>query len=234
MLKKRLQSRNGLGSCKKYFKNYIIFQEFDAKEKTLQEQNTVLKKQFEDFKRKMSRREEDLKRKCDMLIEQNKKAQASNTADFEHYQARIRTLEAEIIKNQAAPAAEGPPPNLEEIASLKALIQKKNAEIVFLKDTVRLECEERISLIAKLAVVAQNGTIKIQEPSKIQEPTKIPKSLSCTLPSTPIPPKADPSSRESSTSVSGRKTFETMMHEAAIKKEKKLAKSSSRRKLFGI
>lgn len=181
---------------------------------------------MEDFKRQMTRREDDWKKKCDMLIEQNKKAQDSNTADFEHYQTRIRTLEAEIIKNQAAPAAEGPLPNLKEISDLKAVIEKRNAEILFLKDTVRLECEERISLIAKLAVLTQNGTIPIQK-----LPT-IPKSVSCTLPTAPISQNAD--SRESSTSVPSRKTFESMMHEATIKKEKKLAKSSSRKKFFGI
>jgi len=175
----------------------------------------------------MASREDDLKRKCDLLIEQHKKAQASNTADFEHYQTRIRTLEAEIIKNQAAPAADGPPPNLKEIADLKAVIEKRNAEIVFLKDTVRLECEERISLIAKLAVVTQNGTVPIQEPPKIS------KSASCTLPTAPVPKNAE-QTKESSTLVSGRKTFEMMMHDAAMKKGKKLAKSSSRKKLYGI
>ena len=176
----------------------------------------------------MASKEDGWRKQCDMLIEQNKKAQASNTADFEHYQARIRTLEAEIIQNQVAPAAEGPPPNLKEIADLKAVIEKRNAEIVFLKDTVRLECEERISLIAKLAVVTQNGSVPI-----LEQP-KMPKSASCTLPAAPLAQNAEQTSRESSTSVSGRKTFEMMMHEAAMKKGKKLAKSSSRKKLYGI
>jgi Na+-translocating ferredoxin:NAD+ oxidoreductase RNF subunit RnfB len=187
-----------------------------------------LKRKYEDFKRQMTSKEDGWKRKCDMLIEQNKIAQASNTADFEHYQTRIRTLEAEIIKNQVAPAADGPPPNIKQIADLKAVIEKRNAEIVFLKDTVRLECEERISLIAKLAVVTQNGSVPILEAPKIA------KSVSCSLPAAPLTQDAEEASSKSSTSVTGRKTFEMMMHEAAIKKEKKLAKSSSRKKLYGI
>ena len=180
------------------------------------------------MKKQLVHKEVDWKNKCDILVEQNKKAQDSNTADFEHYQSRIRSLEAEIIKNQAAPAADGPSPSLEEISDLKNIIEKRNAEIVFLKDTVRLECEERIGLIAKLAILTKNGTIPIQEPASISN------NIPLQAPQEPTTQNVASSESKNSSASSGRKNFEAMMYEAAMKKEKKLAQSSSRKKLYGI
>jgi hypothetical protein len=136
------------------------------------------------------------------------------------------------------------------------LIAKRNAEIKFLKDTVRLECEERIQLVAKLAVLSQGANDQIskapiksssqlEKSSKVHRSATLPSLASNTKPpSSPNlelkrvihskTPQPNPSSRQSSAPDEIKRSFELRMQEAAAKKEKKLAKSSSRMKLSGI
>ena len=207
-------------------------EEFDAKERTLVDKVTQVNSLFEETKRQLASKEAAWQAKCNLLAEQNKKTQASNAADFEHYQARVRTLEEEVtlLKHQA-PAAEKSVSECDpSLLEMKATIAKRNAEISFLKDTVRLECEERIQLIAKLAVYTQNGTMvpaavlaspMPRRPASVNELPRGNQALDSHL----------SNSRESSAPL--KKSFESMMHDSAAKKEKKLAKSSSRKKLYG-
>ena len=185
-------------------------EEFSTQEVKFKEDLNQATNQFEEAKRHQVTQETAWQMKCNLLIEQNKKTQvgsplgftlkmiklkqilkASNSADFEHYQARIRGLEEEItvLKHQAAPAAEAP--NLfssEEVEELKSLLAKKTAEVSFLKDTVRLECEERIQLVTQLASLTKNrGSSGIRGRGSLAS-TSTPnvKALSAS----PIPPKA--------------------------------------------
>ena len=137
------------------------------------------------------------------------------------------------------------------------MIAKRNAEIKFLKDTVRLECEERIQLVAKLAVLSQGvndqiskapikSSFQLEKSSKVHRSATLPSLASNTKPpSSPNlellkrvihskTPQPNQSSRQSSAPDEIKRSFELRMQEAAAKKEKKLAKSSSRMKLSGI
>ncbi len=161
--------------------------------------------------------------------------QASNAADFEHYQARIRSLEEEItaMKHQAAPAAEetsGAMVSSEELDQLRAQLSKTTAEVLFLKDTVRLECEERIQLVTQLASLTKSGpAISASSPNL--------KALSRGSPLPPKAPSASPANPQPgsenlpSSPASQQRAFEERMLAATAKKERKLARSSSLKKL---
>ncbi|KAJ3041907.1 hypothetical protein HDV00_008416 [Rhizophlyctis rosea] len=77
--------------------------------------------------------EEEWGRKYAMLNEQLKKMKGSTEADYAHYQSQIRSLEEQLAKASAAPPPSTPP------SEHVALVAKKDAEIKFLKETIRLE-----------------------------------------------------------------------------------------------
>ncbi|KAJ3290773.1 hypothetical protein HK104_006535, partial [Borealophlyctis nickersoniae] len=106
--------------------------------------------------------EEEWGRKYAVLNEQLKKLKASNAADFDHYQTRIRSLEEQLATASASASTVSPQqqqPDPAILTDLTARLAKRDAEIQFLKNTVRLECEERMELIAELANY-KNGRIR--------------------------------------------------------------------------
>jgi hypothetical protein len=50
----------------------------------------------------------------------------------------------------------------ERISRLQNLLQKRDGEIAFLKDTVRVECEERMGLVAALTKLQRESSIKTE------------------------------------------------------------------------
>ena len=84
------------------------------------------------------------------------------------------------------------------------LLAQREAEIAFLKDTIRIECEERMGLVAKVAQLQkQSEHIRVPSPS--------PKAK------TPVP-------KEESLLNTKEKALYNLFQQAQLKKEKKLAK----------
>lgn len=189
-------------------------EEFTIKEKNFVEQLFQANNAHDATKKEWVQKASQWEIKFNLLQEQNKKISTSNAIDFEHYQARIRKLEQELViaKKSVAPAQ----PVIVDLSStekasiqeMKSLLAKRNAEIVFLKNTVRLECEERIQLVAKLSGMSNNGQVNdMSSNAPAAEMVKL-------------------------RSLEGN--FEQMMKDANMKKEKKLAKSSSKNKLLRL
>lgn len=181
---------------------------------------------------------------CDALT--NETDQASNAADFTHYQSRIRNLEEQLAENQtkldAASRPTSPDPKI--ISELKNTLTKRDREIEFLKEMVRVECEERMGLIAELDVVRRGGSqlSKTPQPSTAKAPPIPNRPSSNPTPTSHTKPLIPPShrslsqqsqsmpqlppARESSIDPS-EKTFEALMKAAAARKGKVLAARSS-------
>ncbi|KAI8826651.1 uncharacterized protein EV422DRAFT_510971 [Fimicolochytrium jonesii] len=176
--------------------------------------------------------EETWERKHAVAIEQLNKLIASNAADFAHYQARIRALEEQLAQASTTQrvSSAGPPVDPAQIAELKSLLTKREAEIGFLKDTVRLECEERMGLVAELDLIkrrtpapatlsrnpSRNGGIQ-QSDSTSASPVS---RTSSTKSMPQIPPAREPLEP-------GEQTFHNLMKAAAAKKNKMLSARSN-------
>ncbi|KNC97712.1 uncharacterized protein SPPG_07174 [Spizellomyces punctatus DAOM BR117] len=175
--------------------------------------------------RQVTHAEENWERKYAVLNEQLSKLQSSNAADFAHYQARIRALEEQLALTSARPSSQ-PCTDPKELADLKSTLAKREAEIKFLKETVRLECEERMELLAKLSIIQRGGSGEkgATTPQVNYRPSSAtPQKLSQTQSMPHLPPARE----MTSPSDPGEKTFQALMKAAAAKKGKVLAARSS-------
>ncbi|TPX62679.1 hypothetical protein PhCBS80983_g00364 [Powellomyces hirtus] len=185
--------------------------------------------------------EEGWERKHAIVNEQLNKLKASNAADFAHYQARIRALEeqlAEASAQQHQRPTSGPV-DPKQLAELKSLVHKRDAEIGFLKDMVRVECEERMGLVAELAHLKRGSgpiaSTRTPPPLSGSKSPQVAYRPSSGVPnkvlSSPSMPQL-PTARESSSGPAhqlepGERSFQALMKAAAAKKGKVLAARSS-------
>ncbi|KAJ3022180.1 hypothetical protein HKX48_006816 [Thoreauomyces humboldtii] len=165
--------------------------------------------------------------------------QASNAADFAHYQARIRALEEQLVQAAtpaAAVAAERSPADSKQEAEMKTVVKKQEAEIRFLKDMVRVECEERMGLVAELALVRRGSTTSMppavaaaKTPPIAYHPSSgLKKNASGRSMPQLLPPAPEPAAAAAAGPLEpGEKTFQALMKAAAAKKGKLMAARSS-------
>eukprot|EP00842_Homolaphlyctis_polyrhiza_P001134 jgi/Hompol1/2020/HPOL_002804-RA len=129
-----------------------------------EEAKTNLLKQIDALKLQVSKSvahqhmEEEWARRNSELQEHISKLQASSSAELNHYQVKIRALEQELARAQAELQIQGSGTERDRIAQLSAAVAKRDAEITFLKDTVRLECEERMGLVAMVTKLKQGAS----------------------------------------------------------------------------
>ncbi|KAJ3162005.1 hypothetical protein HDU86_005703 [Geranomyces michiganensis] len=190
--------------------------------------------------------EETWSKKYAIATTQLQKLQASNAADFAHYQARIRALEeqlAEAVSRPASGTAADTPTDPKILADMKSGIKKRDAEIEFLKDMVRVECEERMELVAELALLKRGGgpPTLTDKPSSTNSPRvdyrpgsgPARKSSTASTTSMPLLPAAresgavSPAASARASMEPGERSFQALMKAAAAKKGKILATRSS-------
>lgn len=156
------------------------------------------------------------------------------------YESVISGLERElaICKQATQNTVKEAMPESRAIAQLKTALTRKEAEISFLKETVRLECEERMGLVAMVSKLKQettNGLPPIRNSGATNEIPFINASK-------PLRPSSSVNFRNGSRSESNLSTystpvptkeareFEIMVQAANAKKEKKIARQISLRK----
>ncbi|KAJ3181161.1 hypothetical protein HDU87_001290 [Geranomyces variabilis] len=187
--------------------------------------------------------EETWSKKHAIATTQVQKLQASNAADFAHYQARIRALEgqlAEAASNPASGTATDVPTDLKVLAELKSGLKKRDAEIEFLKDMVRVECEERMGLVAELALLKRGGGVPSAtgkppsgpSPQVEYRPSSSPARKTSTLSMRLLPAAREagavsPTAGPRQPVEPGERSFQALMKAAAAKKGKMLATRSS-------
>ncbi|KAJ3187166.1 hypothetical protein HDU85_007204 [Gaertneriomyces sp. JEL0708] len=173
--------------------------------------------------REIRRVEEDWARKYAVLESQLNSLKASNTADFAHYQSQIRALEERLaVATARPPTARTADPK--EIETLKNTVAKREAEIKFLKETVRLECEERMELVAKLALIDRQPKA-IQPNAPDATTTEVVRARSSPAPRKHEMGKLDAAPQQEAQDPEA-KSFLALMKAAAAKKGKVLAARS--------
>ncbi|KAL2918184.1 hypothetical protein HK105_202111 [Polyrhizophydium stewartii] len=121
-------------------------QEFDEAKLKLQHQIDALKAAADASRSAEIRRiEDEWSRRNSSLQDQLVKLQRLNQEECSQLQQNIASLEKELIAANAALRSHGTSAERDTIAQLKSDVAKRDAEISFLKDTVRLECEERMA-----------------------------------------------------------------------------------------
>ncbi|KAI9091546.1 hypothetical protein DFS34DRAFT_323851 [Phlyctochytrium arcticum] len=139
----------------------LLTKEMDASREKYMREIDTLRKAKEDAELRAIRQttiiSRDWENKYAIVNDQLAKLKASNAADFAHYQARIRALEEQVAEASTRPTSR---PNSDpvELGELKSQLKKREAEIGFLKETVRIECEERMELLAKLDLVNRGAS----------------------------------------------------------------------------
>ena len=121
----------------------------------------------------------------------------------------------------------------EKISKLTALLNKKDSEISFLKDTVRVECEERMGLLATVANLQRESSQWTKSPKQTETIQSVKETKSNTLGSRPgssSKPKSSPQIVPDVKLSSKESELYRLFQMASAKNEKRLAKQS--RKLF--
>ncbi|RKO86285.1 hypothetical protein BDK51DRAFT_32609, partial [Blyttiomyces helicus] len=197
--------------------------EFDLAQERLERQLDAMKvaKQHAELQasRECGRVEEEWSRRHAVVTEQMNKLRASNAADFEHYQSQIRALEEQVAMASTRAPTTASADHERSIQELRASLATRDAEIGFLKDTVRLECEERMGLVAELAQIRRAPSLPVVD-THLAPAGEPPRSKSGRA---DPPPPLDPEAR----------SYQAMSKAANSIKVQKLAKSSSSRKLSG-
>lgn len=119
------------------------------------------KKAFESASKKYSEKIIELERMIASLI-------SSKKSDDEIYQQEISNLKNKIL--QQSSNEKYVPKNTSQ---LSALLAQRESEIAFLKDTVRIECEERMGLVSTLHNLKQNITLRSNSTPPEKTPGKI-------------------------------------------------------------
>lgn len=135
-----------------------------------------------------------------------------------------------MVANQKA----DPEKTEERISRLQTLINKKDSEISFLKDTVRVECEERMGLLATVANLQRESSQRTESPKQIESITSGKETKTNNTqgsrPSSSSKPKSPPQLTAEPRLNSKESELYRLFQMASAKNEKRLAKQS--RKLF--
>ncbi|KAJ1332846.1 hypothetical protein BSLG_008473 [Batrachochytrium salamandrivorans] len=137
-------------------------QDFEMEKNKLQTQIDALKKAY-DFSGTVAlgRIEAEKKKQAIEFENQIQELNSLRTKESESNRNTIASLERDLAESKIGQTTQGFNVGQERMAQLQASITSKDAEILFLKDTVRLECEERmglVAMVAKLQLGMKNGS----------------------------------------------------------------------------
>ncbi|KAH9267470.1 hypothetical protein BASA84_000647 [Batrachochytrium salamandrivorans] len=137
-------------------------QDFEMEKNKLQTQIDALKKAY-DFSGTVAlgRIEAEKKKQAIEFENQIQELNSLRTKESESNRNTVASLERDLAEFKIGQTTQGFNVGQERMAQLQASITSKDAEILFLKDTVRLECEERmglVAMVAKLQLGMKNGS----------------------------------------------------------------------------
>ncbi|KAK6099324.1 hypothetical protein MT418_000755 [Batrachochytrium dendrobatidis] len=119
--------------------------------------------------------ESTYKQKIASLTDQMMQKEARYTSDCEKYHSQVDALEKMLSATKIALEEQSMGTEQERISQLKKTISVKDSEIKFLKDTVRLECEERmglVSMVARLKLEMHNSPNTMCKLTSVTKPSE--------------------------------------------------------------
>ncbi|KAK5668539.1 hypothetical protein QVD99_005552 [Batrachochytrium dendrobatidis] len=119
--------------------------------------------------------ESTYKQKIASLTDQMMQKEARYTSDCEKYHSQVDALEKMLSATKIALEEQSMGTEQERISQLKKTISVKDSEIKFLKDTVRLECEERmglVSMVARLKLEMHNSPNTMCKLTNVTKPSE--------------------------------------------------------------
>ncbi|KAI9337825.1 hypothetical protein BDR26DRAFT_449997 [Obelidium mucronatum] len=155
-----------------------------------------------DYKKKLSAQEDDFKSRSEKLKSEND-------------QLKTRLLALELKASTPSPTAIDPELQ-NRIKRLETEISKKDAEIGFLKETVKIECEERMELLATVDSLQRGFTGGVNSPQQTQVNTSQ-TQLDAALPAVAAPPQEK-----------GTTQYQKLMAMASKKKEQNLKNAAKK------
>ncbi|KAH6574703.1 hypothetical protein BASA62_002331 [Batrachochytrium salamandrivorans] len=235
-------------------------QDFEMEKNKLQTQIDALKKAY-DFSGTVAlgRIEAEKKKQAIEFENQIQELNSLRTKESESNRNTIASLERDLAESKIGQTTQGFNVGQERMAQLQASITSKDAEILFLKDTVRLECEERmglVAMVAKLQLGMKNGSCNtnVMDSASNQSIPKV-KSISSAGSRIKVPELTTPISRpiawqtpdmggiqriqkgpkpdQALKSIISQEAteFEMRIHAANAKKDRKMSKQLSGRRL---
>jgi DNA repair exonuclease SbcCD ATPase subunit len=133
------------------------------KEDALVNQRTSITQEFNESKKELMREIESLKSKLKQTEQVSQKelderwnVREKEIQDFiqelqRNHDFEIQVLSQQMEKLKIETKRQLDPQVEDRISKLQSMLNKKDGEIAFLKDTVRVECEERMGLVAELS-----------------------------------------------------------------------------------